>query len=56
MDLKVKDKVYMVAGASTGMGYAIAQRLAAEGARVSVASRNEQNIARAAATISERCN
>ena len=52
MDLGIKDKVFMVAGASSGLGYAIAHRLAAEGARVSIGSRNERNIAEAAATIS----
>lgn len=53
MDLGIKDKVFMVAGASTGMGYAIAHQLAEEGARVAIGSRNEKNIAKAAATISQ---
>ncbi|OED44548.1 3-oxoacyl-ACP reductase [Endozoicomonas sp. (ex Bugula neritina AB1)] len=53
MDLGVKGKVFMVAGASSGLGYAIAHRLAAEGAHVSIASRNQKNIAQAAASISE---
>lgn len=53
MDLGIKNKVFMVAGASSGLGYAIAHRLAREGAMVSIASRNEENIARAAATISQ---
>ncbi|MGI9276889.1 MAG: SDR family oxidoreductase [Endozoicomonas sp.] len=52
MDLGIKDKVFMVAGASTGLGYAIASRLAAEGARVSIASRTADRIATAAARIS----
>lgn len=53
MDLGIKGKVFMVAGASSGLGYAIAHQLAAEGAKVSIASRNQTNIAQAAASISE---
>ena len=53
MDLGIKDKVFMVAGASSGLGYAIAHRLAAEGAKVSIGSRSERKIAEAAATISQ---
>ena len=53
MDLGIKNKVYMVAGASTGLGYAIAYRLAAEGGRISIGSRSKKNIIRAATTISE---
>jgi 3-oxoacyl-[acyl-carrier protein] reductase len=41
MDLGLKGKVAMVAGASRGLGYAVARALAAEGARVSLSSRNE---------------
>lgn len=41
MDLKLKGTVAMVAGASRGMGYAVARLLAAEGAKVSLAARNE---------------
>ncbi len=52
MDLKIKEKVFMVAGASSGLGYAIASRLAAEGASVSIASRTPKDIAKAASTIS----
>ncbi len=53
MDLGLKNKVFMVAGGSSGLGYAIASRLAAEGALVSIASRSEKNISQAAVTISE---
>ena len=53
MDLGIKDKVFLVAGASSGLGYAIAHRLAAEGAKVSIGSRSHKNIAEAAATISQ---
>ena len=41
----------MVAGASRGLGYAVARALAREGARVSISSRNPEAIAAAAAQI-----
>lgn len=41
MDLNLKGKVALVAGASRGMGLGVARLLAAEGARVSMAARNE---------------
>ena len=40
MDLRLKGKIAMVAGASRGLGLAIARELAREGARVSLASRD----------------
>ena len=43
----------MVAGASRGLGYAVAEALAREGAKVSIASRDEQAIAAAAARIGD---
>ena len=51
MDLGLKGKVAMVAGASRGLGYAVAKGLAAEGALVSISSRNEQAIVASAAKI-----
>lgn len=51
MDLGLKGKVAMVAGASRGLGYAVARGLAAEGAMVSIGSRNADAISAAAATI-----
>lgn len=51
MDLGLKSKVAMIAGASRGLGFAIADVLAREGARVSIASRDETGIARAAERI-----
>ena len=48
MDLGLKGKVAMVAGASRGLGFAVAQALAAEGAMVSIASRDENSISAAA--------
>src|SRR5664279_1937617 len=54
MDLGIEGKVAMVAAASQGLGFAIAQALAAEGARVSIAARNPQTIGAAAARIAQQ--
>jgi 3-oxoacyl-[acyl-carrier protein] reductase len=51
MDLGLKGKVAMVAGASRGLGFAVARALAGEGAIVSVSSRNDGAIQAAAATL-----
>ena len=51
MDLGLKDKVAMVAGASRGLGYAVARGLAAEGAKVSLGSRDAARIADAGRRI-----
>ena len=51
MDLNLKNKVALVAGASKGLGYAVAYALAQEGANVSISSRDESSIAAAAARI-----
>jgi 3-oxoacyl-[acyl-carrier protein] reductase len=51
MDLGLKGKVAVVAGASKGLGYAVARALAGEGAHVSIASRDEAAIREAAARI-----
>ena len=53
MDLGLKGKVALVAGASKGLGYAVAKALAADGASVSISSRDEQAIARAAKQIEQ---
>jgi 3-oxoacyl-[acyl-carrier protein] reductase len=52
MDLGLKGKVAMVAGASKGLGYAVARCLAAEGVLVSMSSRDEGAINEAAKRIS----
>ena len=52
MDLGVKDKVYMVAGASRGLGYGIAEILAQDGAKVAIASRDQSAITAAAERLS----
>ena len=52
MNLNITNKVFMVAGASSGLGLGIAHQLAAEGAKLSIASRTPDKIAQAAAAIS----
>ena len=51
MDLGLTNKVAMVGGASKGLGFAVARALAAEGADVSIASRDVDGINKAAAMI-----
>lgn len=51
MDLGLSGKVALVAGASRGLGFAVARTLAREGAQVSIASRDESAIKGAAASI-----
>ena len=53
MNLGLMDRVAFVAGASSGLGYAAARLLAAEGARVAFCSRSERRIQRAAEEIAE---
>lgn len=52
MDLHLKDRVVMVAGASRGLGYSVAKVAAQEGARLSICSRTKENIESAAQTLS----
>ncbi|MYZ38358.1 MULTISPECIES: SDR family oxidoreductase [unclassified Streptomyces] len=51
MDLGLKDRVYVVTGASRGLGRAAAEALAADGAKVVVSGRDEKSVAKAAAAI-----
>ena len=51
MDFQLKNKVMLIAGASKGLGYAVAHALAQEGATVSISSRDEAAIASAASRI-----
>lgn len=47
MDLELSDKVYVVTGASKGLGFATAQALVADGARVVLSSRDPDRVAAA---------
>ena len=40
MDLGLRDRVYVITGGSRGLGYAAAQALVADGARVVIGSRD----------------
>ena len=51
MDLGLNDRVYLVTGGSRGLGYAAAEALVAEGARVVVSARDPGATARAAAAL-----
>ena len=51
MDLALKDRVAFIAGASSGLGRAVAAELAREGCRVALCSRDTGRIEAAAATI-----
>ncbi len=53
MDLKIKGKVALVAGASAGLGLAAARALFEEGAQVAICSRDEERITKAARSISK---
>ena len=51
MDLKLKDKVAIIGGASQGLGRACAEVLAEEGAKVMICSRTQTNLDKAAEEI-----
>jgi 3-oxoacyl-[acyl-carrier protein] reductase len=51
MDLQLRDRVALVGGASQGIGFGIARRLAAEGARVAMFARHEAPLVAAAERI-----
>ncbi len=53
MELGLKNKVVLVTGGSKGIGFACAQALAAEGARIAICSRSRDNIDKASAKIQE---
>ncbi|HEY8452013.1 MAG: SDR family oxidoreductase [Micromonosporaceae bacterium] len=47
MDLGLKDRVYVLTGASRGLGFATARELVADGARVVISSRDKDRVAAA---------
>ncbi|MET9447737.1 SDR family oxidoreductase [Streptomyces cinerochromogenes] len=51
MDLGLKDRVYVVTGATRGLGNATARELIADGAKVVVTGRDEKRVADAAAEL-----
>ncbi|SMQ15371.1 3-oxoacyl-[acyl-carrier protein] reductase [Streptomyces sp. Ag82_O1-12] len=51
MDLGLKDRVYVVTGATRGLGNATARELVADGAKVIVSGRDEKTVAEAAAEL-----
>lgn len=53
MDMGLRDKVAVITGGSVGIGLAIAEGLAAEGARVVLAARDASRVEREAARIAE---
>lgn len=53
MDLGLKDKVALVAAASQGLGRAVAEELAAEGASLVLCARNPSTLAETAAAIAD---
>ncbi|MCK1821963.1 SDR family oxidoreductase [Streptomyces sp. XM83C] len=51
MDLGLKDRVYVVTGATRGLGNAAARQLVADGAKVVITGRDEKRVAEAAAEL-----
>ncbi|AEV82790.1 oxidoreductase [Actinoplanes sp. SE50] len=51
MDLGLAGRVFILTGASRGLGFATAQALVADGARVVISSRDERNVADAVAGL-----
>ncbi len=53
MDLGIRSKVFLIAGASRGLGYGIASVLAEEGALVSLGARDPESVRDAAAKLTK---
>ncbi|WP_371672390.1 SDR family oxidoreductase [Streptomyces sp. NBC_00289] len=51
MDLGLKDRVYVVTGATRGLGHAAARELVADGAKVVITGRDEKRVAEKAAEL-----
>src|SRR5437879_5485110 len=53
MDLQLEDKVFLITGASRGLGFALAKGLVSEGARVALLARDAGQLATAAGALHE---
>lgn len=53
MDLGLRDRVFVVTGGTKGLGFATAEALVAEGARVVVSSRSEESVGAAVAQLGD---
>jgi len=53
VDLGLRDRVYVVTGGSLGLGFAAAQALVTDGARVLLSGPNESTAAAAAARLTQ---
>src|SRR5919109_2343248 len=51
MDLGLKDRVYVITGATRGLGFATAEALVADGAKVVVTGRTDEAATQAAAQL-----
>ena len=51
MDLQLKDRLFLVTGSTAGIGYAIAEALAREGARVIINGRSQESVDEAMARL-----
>lgn len=56
MDLKIKDKTAFISGSTAGIGYAIATRLANEGATVIINGRTQEAVNKAVAELKSETN
>ena len=54
MDFGIKDRVALITGASSGIGYACAETLSEEGVRVAICGRNAERINRSAINIRDK--